>query len=386
MTKVASNPHFHLGLAVGFCAAMGIVIANRSIAQTTNLSSQDLATTRPLLDQLNRETQSLFKDVAPSIVRVQMPMPTSISLAPNDPLSKWANRLDPESLRRLAALERGPAASFTTAEIRPASPTTAPDTLTQAKHLFVLRLNVNQVVPNAIGVVLDDKNHLLIPRWVDREACLGYPIPVSIGDGRWATAVFVASDEKADLTILRLNTPIKTRAATISGETPAMGTLLLVMSLNAGANRLAVWEGWEPDSSTLVNTDGSIAGFTRNGHFLSAAACWPAVQDLLAHGVVQRATLGVIVDAVSLDDPARQANSALGAEPALRIDAVALGSAAEKAGLQQGDFVLSLAGEPVGDARSFAAAIANRRGKTEILILRNGQKHIVSADLEGEPN
>ena len=168
------------------------------------------------------------------------------------------------------------------------------------------------------------------------------------------------------------------------GRQPGTGALLLVMSLNPAANRLAVWEGWEPDVSTLVNIDGSIAGFTKSGHFLSAAACSPVVQELMAHGFVRRAFLGVVVDPVGSDDPARQQNPSLGATPALKIEQVIPGSAAERAGLQQDDLILSLAGESVGDPQSFAAAIANRRGNTEILILRNGQRHIVNVILQGE--
>ena len=228
----------------------------------------------------------------------------------------------------------------------------------QSSHILVLRLD--RLTPNGIGVVLDDQNHLLIPRFVDKAACR-FPIPVSIGDGRWAAATFVASDAQADLTLLQLNTHIKTKPATISGDNPEPGALLLVMSLNPAANRLAVWEGWEPDVSTLVNIDGSIAGFTKGGHFLSAAACSPVVQELMAHGFVRRAFLGVVVEPVTSDDPARQQNPSLGATPALKIDQVVPGSAAERAGLQQDDLILSLAGESVGDPQSFAAAIANRR-------------------------
>jgi S1-C subfamily serine protease len=348
-------------------------------AQTTDSS------TRPLLDQLNRETQALFKEVAPSIVRVQMPLPTNLVLPPNDPLSKWASRLDPESLRRLAEVQRDlSGTSYATAEIRPttrAAATSGAEVSQQAPHIIVLRLD--RLTPNGIGVVLDNQNHLLIPRFVDKAACQ-FPIPVSIGDGRWAAATFVASDAQADLTILQLNTQIKTKPVTISSENPEPGALLLVMSLNPAANRLAVWEGWEPDVATLVNVDGSIAGFTKGGHYLSAAACSPVVRELMAHGIVRRAFLGVVVDAVGSDDPARQQNPTLGATPALKIEQVIPGSAAERAGLQQDDLILSLAGESVGDGQSFAAAIANRRGNTEILVLRNGQKHVVNAVLQGE--
>jgi S1-C subfamily serine protease len=365
-----------VGVGVLLVALMGE--AGLVWGQAANVPS-----TRPLLDQLNHETQALFKEVAPSIVRVEMPLPTNVSLPPDDPLAKWAGRLDQDSLRRLMELQSGsPGTPYATSDIRPVSvPASSQETAQQAPHIIVLR--VNRVIPNGIGVVLDDKNHLLIPRFVDKAACQ-YPIPVSIGDGRWATASFVASDSQADLTLLQLNTHIQTKPATISVGNPAPGTLLLVMSLNPGANRLAVWEGWEPDVTTLVNIDGSIAGFTKGGHFLSAAACSPVVQDLMAHGFVPRAMLGVFVEPVARDDSARQANPDLGATPALRIVQVIAGSAAEQAGLRQDDLILSLAGESVGDPQSFAAAIANRRGKTEITILRQGQKHVVNVDLQGE--
>jgi S1-C subfamily serine protease len=307
-------------------------------------------------------------------------MPSDMVLPPDDPLSKWAGRLDRDSLRRLADLEHSsPGASYSTAEIRPAN-SASPAATRQSPHMIVMRLD--HVTPNCVGVVLDSQNRLLIPRYVDKAAC-AYPVPVAIGDGRWGTARFVASDAQADLTLLQLNTPLKTTPATIASENPPAGTLLLVMSLNPGANRLAVWEGWEPDISTLINIDGSVAGFTKGGHFLSAAACAPVVDELVNHGVVRRAFLGVVIEPMANDDPERQMFPALGASPALKIRQVIPGSAAEHAGLLQGDLILSLAGESVGDPQSFAAAIANRRGNTQIAILRNGQKHLINVILQG---
>ena len=335
-------------------------------------------TTRPLLTELNLETRELFTQVAPSIVRVQMPLPTSISFMPDDPLSKWADRLDPQSLARLAELQRrSPGTSFATAEIRP---TTAPSASQSTVGQRVIVLKLDRFSPNGIGIVLDDQNDLLIPRFVDKAAC-AYPIPVAIGDGRYGTATFVASDRQTDLTILKLH-GVKTQAAIISGDKIGSGSLLLVMSLNPAANRLAVWEGWEPDVAALVNTDGTIAGFTKGGRFLSAGACSAVVAELMEHGVVRRAALGVFISMVTPEDPDRERYPALGAIPALRIQEVIPGSAAERAGLQQDDLLLSLGGQSVGDVTAFAAAIANRRGRTDIAILRNGQLHEKMVDLQ----
>ena len=95
MAEIDANPESKIhGVALGAGLAILALIASRALAD-------DLPTTRPLLEQLNRETQALFKDVAPSIVRVQLPLPTNLALTPDNPLSKWTNRLDPDSLRRL---------------------------------------------------------------------------------------------------------------------------------------------------------------------------------------------------------------------------------------------------------------------------------------------
>jgi S1-C subfamily serine protease len=349
-----------------------------SLSQLLRAQQTPSPTTRPLLEALNHETQSLFREVAPSIVRVQLPMPTNLTLAPDDPLAKWATKLDPESFRELLEIQhRLPGAQYT-AEIRPTTEPSEPVPQTQPTHVIVLQ--IQRFIPNSIGVVLDDSNRVLVPRYVDREACR-YPIPVSIGDGRWATAKFLASDGQSNLTLLQLTTAIHAKPATLASNKPDAGTLLLVMSLNPAANRLTVWEGWEPDVAAIINIDGSIAGFTAAGRYLSAAACMPLVADLMHDGVVHRAFLGVVVGAVGPEDPDRQMYPTLGTTPALRIRQVIPGTVAQQAGLSEGDLILSLAGQSVGDGPTFAAAIANRRGNTQMQILRQGQVHLVNVEL-----
>jgi hypothetical protein len=360
------------GFAFLFTALLALV--PRLIdAQTTEPSSPS-PNSRSLLEQLNRETQSLFKQVSPSIVRVQLPLPTNAGFAPEDPLSKWSTKLDPQAFARLEELQRrSPGTSFASAEIQP---TTVPS---QPGHVEIY-LRLARFSPNGIGIVLDDQNHILVPRYVDREACQ-MPIPVAIGDGQWTSATFVASDYKAGLTILQLGKS-KARPASISADIPPAGALLLVMSLNPASNRLAVWEGWEPDVSTLVNTDGTVAGFSEGGHFISAAACQPVANELIDHGYVRRPILGIMIETVAADDQQRQSDPVLGTTPALRIMQVFSGSVAERAGLQAGDLILKLGHQSVADASDFAAAIANCRGKTDIVVLRDDQRKTVSVDLQ----
>src|SRR5438105_6341122 len=56
------------------------------------------ADTYPMLEQLNRETQSLYRDVQSGLVRVQLPTPKWIrdEAAKDNPLGKWGNVIDPK--------------------------------------------------------------------------------------------------------------------------------------------------------------------------------------------------------------------------------------------------------------------------------------------------
>src|SRR3954454_19666195 len=61
------------------------------------------ADTYPMLQQLNSETQSLYRDVQAGLVRVQMPTPKWIrdAAAKDDPLKKWDNVIDPQVKARI---------------------------------------------------------------------------------------------------------------------------------------------------------------------------------------------------------------------------------------------------------------------------------------------
>jgi S1-C subfamily serine protease len=356
-------------IALCFIAAiMGCALANSA-------RGDDGATTRPLFEELNRETQSLFKQVSGSVARVELPS----QISRDDPLAKWAVRLDPDSWRRLQDMQRhATGSSFITTEIQP---TTAPsdNPLASNEQQHIILMQMNRFTPNGIGIVVDDQGHLLVPRFADKDSFTG-PVPTILANGQVAWATFVGSDEQTDVTLLKLN--IKAAPVAVMQDRPELGSLMLVMSLNPALNRLAVWEGWEPDFAALMTIDGHIAGFSKGGHFVSAAAYLPVVSELIDHGKVQRAFLGVLIEPLPREDAQRMNDPALGGQPALRILEVFAGSAADRAGLQRGDLILTLAGESVGDAPAFGAAIASRRGKTEMTLLRNSEKITVNVDLE----
>src|SRR4051812_32329394 len=62
-----------------------------------------MADAYPMLQQLNRETQSLYRDVQAGLVRVQLPTPKWIreAAAKEDPLRKWDKVIDPQVRARI---------------------------------------------------------------------------------------------------------------------------------------------------------------------------------------------------------------------------------------------------------------------------------------------
>ena len=56
-------------------------------------------------------------------------------------------------------------------------------------------------------------------------------------------------------------------------------------------------------------------------------------------------------------------------------------SVAERGGLKKGDLILSLAGEPVHNIPTLAAAIAARQGPTEVRVMREGKIISMRVDL-----
>jgi S1-C subfamily serine protease len=469
-------------LAAVACAAV-IVRADPAPGTPTTKPS------RPLLDQLNRETQELYRSLDGGVLRVQMPAPRWVNdLANRD--NRWERyKLDPEVRQQLSNQRRGgyygnalnnttnPAYPSNSAQIGPANnsantvaqapPATQPDASqqnpvqqqqqqqvaigpqvqqqqqatdvqgpqqgvvivvppngeAQQQELIVgnrvgniVRQQTPPVVPNNLGLVLDEQGHVLVPLYVERESAGERPIRLIGPDGEAVEARYVGSDQQTNLTVLQLPRPadkpagravkaggkdeageadgkkVEAKVATpprpafrpvkLSKSKPAEGTLVLYLSPTDESGRLGIWNANTRDYGVVVGVDGQVLGIARYGQFLSGSACQLIADQIIRHGAVKRATLGVIITQIDKDDPLRQQQPLLGERPAVRVDQVFKGSPAEKGGLRQGDVIMALAGESVSDIPSVAAAIAARSGKTELQVLREGQAIDVTVDLE----
>ena len=338
-----------------------------------------------MLDQMNRETTLLYRQVQSGIYHVQLPEP------------KWINAY------AMAGIKHSDRQLQSVIEHRAGSdsPSTGDHTTLEGGGTFILvdsriatgaggepalggKLSNAPATqpgfdPNYIGLLIDDAGHILVPWYVEREAVGADPVKVSGADGVLKDAKFVGSDRQTNLTLLQVEGPAG-HPVRLEAERPDAGSLVLCLSSLDGSGRLALWTDGSQENSIVLTTDARVAGIARHGQFLAGNACKLIARQLIEHGSVKRATLGVLITEIRGGDVHAPAGMTI--QSAMRIDQVIAGSAADSAGLKVGDLVLSIAREPVADLPSFAAAIAARSGPTELAILRDQQLIRVTVDLQ----
>jgi hypothetical protein len=399
---------------------------------------------RPLLKQLNEETQSLYREIQAGVVRVQLPPPkwAGAPLVEQDnPVHKWGAELDPAvkqqleqeqkdaqtgQYRKISAVVGKATTQPTTAQ--PATQPAAPgQAATQRVGAWTVsshgddvvefrpsgnsagalqfdagggltadgqiiggggRLAINVVpggsfTPNNIGLLLDDQAHILVPICVEKESFDPAGVRVMVGQGQMAMAHFVGSDRQTNITVLQLDKPLGIPVK-LAKERPTEGTLTMFLSPNSGVGRLMIWTNELKDWGVVASMEGGVYGFTRQGQFLSAAACKPVIQQLIKIGSVRRATIGLAIAEVPQNDPARENDPALGTQPAVRVIEIAPNSPAAGAGLKVGDLILHLNDQPVGDPSGFAAAMSQDAAKTSVNVLRDGRERRMTVELKKE--
>jgi S1-C subfamily serine protease len=388
-----------------------------------------------LLEQMSRESQALYQDVQAGIVRLQLPAPRWLNelAARDNPVDKWGAQLTAQVRGKLEDERRGVQQGdykYVGVRVAPATQPGAagdgaaaanenaqPWRLTQiaGSDTMVLEsigagapaaiqiqtggaLDNGHVVvggpprltlqpasafaPNNVGLMFDGAGHVLVSLYLEKEAVGDAGVRASVGDGPVITAKFVASDRQTNLSVFQLP-PASGKPVRLGTGRPADGSLVMLLAPSNSAARLAVWTGGQRDAAgVVVNADGTVAGFARYGQFVACGACRGVVDQLVKYGRVRRAVLGISVREVQRDDAARQLWPELAGRPALRVSDVQPGSAAERAGLQAADLILSVGDDPVGDPPGFAAAIADRSGRTILHLLRGGEPVDVTVDLK----
>jgi hypothetical protein len=389
-----------LAVAVSASALALLPIARWAYADPT--TSPSAAGPAPLLDQISQETQNLFQSVRPCLVRVELPLPKWIQpLSSSDnPLQKWGPRLDAGVLRKLQEAQ-GAGVEAYLATTQPQStqsetqsetprPAATEPSANDSRTMILIRPDGEPEFigkgsqpydagigrpagPQILGIVLDDRGDVLVPIFIEKEALDGQRLNVLCPQGNPIAAKLIGSDRQTNLTVIQLDRPIG-KPARFASSSPPDGALVMLLSPSGESGHLSIWTGGAQDRGLLVSTAGEVGGFVRMGQFLSADGAKPIADELIQDGKVRRATLGVAISQAETPD----------GHPAMRIEQVIDHSAAAAAGLHEGDFILSLAGEPVGNVPTFAAAIAKRNGQTDLQILRDGQPQAVTVNLKPE--
>jgi Do/DeqQ family serine protease len=264
------------------------------------------------------------------------------------------------------------------------------------------------------GVIVSPDGYILTNHHVVDGAVV---VKVDLNDNRTVEAMVVGSDAPSDLAVLkvdardlpvlRLGDSDEVRVGDVAlavGNPLGVGQTVTMGIISAKGRQTGLSDGSFEDflqtdapinqgnsGGALVNTGGELIGInsqilSQSGGSISIGFAIPSnmartvMEQLIKTGKVRRGQLGLVVQKIDSDMAA-----SLGLKDArgVIVSQVQPGSAAQRAGIKQGDLITSLNGAPVNDANSFRNHVASSQpGATVTLTLqRNGQSQQVEATL-----
>jgi Do/DeqQ family serine protease len=244
-------------------------------------------------------------------------------------------------------------------------------------------------------------------------------IEVELSDGRTFTAKVIGTDQPSDLALLKIDATNLQALALGDSEKVEVGDVVLAVGNPLGLGQTVTMgivsaKGRRSDrgagrdyedflqtdapinqgnsGGALVNLKGELIGINAQiasmtggnigiGFAIPANMARHVMTDLKTSGHVRRAQLGVNVQEV---------NSDLAASMNLKdvrgaiVTGVEHGSAAEKAGVKQGDVIVSFAGRPVRDVNSLRNRVAESTpgSRNPLVIMRDGVEQTLTLTLD----
>ncbi|SHF50606.1 serine protease DegS [Modicisalibacter ilicicola DSM 19980] len=267
------------------------------------------------------------------------------------------------------------------------------------------------------GVIVSEEGYVLTNHHVIRGAD---QIQVALRDGRETLAKVIGTDPESDLAVLKIDlddlpiiTLVDSESAEVGDVSLAIGnpfgvgqTVTMGIISATGRNQLGLsaYEDFiqtdaaiNPGNSggALINAEGALVGintaiFSRSGGSQGIGFAIPAnvareiLDELVRHGRVIRGWLGLEVQEITSD---LAASFGLNAAQGVVVASVLPESPAQRAGVQQGDVLLSINGKPILDPRVAMADIADVEPDTTlpVKLMRNGETLQVEIEVGERP-
>ncbi|WP_321862584.1 Do family serine endopeptidase AlgW [Pseudomonas paraveronii] len=267
------------------------------------------------------------------------------------------------------------------------------------------------------GVIMSPEGYILTNNHVTTGAD---QIVVALRDGRETLARVVGSDPETDLAVLKIDLrslPAITigrseglRVGDVAlaignpfgvGQTVTMGIISATgrnqLGLNSYEDFIQTDAAINPGNSggALVDANGNLTGintaiFSKSGGSQGIGFAIPVklamevMKSIVEHGQVIRGWLGIEVQPLSKE---LAESFGLTGRPGIVVAGIFRDGPAQKAGLQLGDVILNIDGEPAGDGRKSMNQVARIKptDKVTIQVMRNGKELNLSAEIGLRP-
>ena len=245
-------------------------------------------------------------------------------------------------------------------------------------------------------------------------------IVVALRDGRETLARIIGSDPETDLAVLKIDLHdlpaitlgrsdnIKIGDVTLAignpfgvGQTVTMGIISATgrnqLGLNTYEDFIQTDAAINPGNSggALVDAYGNLVGintaiFSKSGGSQGIGFAIPVklamdvMQAIIEHGQVIRGWLGIEVQPLT---PELAESFGLEGRPGIVVAGIYRDGPAQKSGLQPGDLILNIDGQPAGDGRRSMNQVARTKPgeKIRIEIMRNGKLMELTAEIGVRP-
>lgn len=273
------------------------------------------------------------------------------------------------------------------------------------------------------GVILSEDGYIVTNSHVVEGAD---EILVKMNDNREFAARIIGSDKSTDLALIKVEEKGLPAIRVADSNTLKVGEWVLaignpygltstvtagIVSAKArslGARQNSIESFIQTDAAinpgnsggALVNADGALVGinamlysqtgsFTGYGFAIPSSMMNKVVADLKEFGMVQRAKLGIQYRDVSAyidEQHGKDKEVDLGTVSGAYIEEVAADGAAEEAGLEKGDVIVSIDGKEITKSGDLQEIIAVKQpgDKVQVVYLRNRKRHTATVTLLNE--